>query len=130
MLDTHVLLWALGAPQRLPAALITDLRDPANQVLFSTVNIWEIAIKAGQKRPTFANDAERIAQEACDAGFVDLPVTAQHAAAVQKLPPLHGDPFDRLLIAQALCEPAHLVTADGQMARYTVLLRQFNPSPP
>lgn len=130
LLDTHVLLWVLGAPHRLPAALIADLRDPANEVLFSAVNIWEIAIKAGQGRPTFANDAELIAQEARDAGFVALPVTAQHAAAVQKLPPLHGDPFDRLLIAQALCEPAHLVTTDKQMAHYTVLLRQFNPSPP
>ena len=130
LLDTHVLLWALGAPHRLRATLLADLRDTKNEVLFSAVNIWEVAIKAGQGRPTFANNAELVAQEARDAGFVDLPVTARHAAAVQTLPPLHGDPFDRLLIAQALCEPAHLVTADRQMARYAVLLRQFNPNPP
>ena len=130
LLDTHVLLWALGAPQRLPDSLIADLRDPANEVLFSAVNIWEIAIKASQGRPTFAINAELVATEAREAGFVDLPVSARHAAAVQTLPPLHSDPFDRLLVAQALCEPAHLVTADGQMSRYTVLLRQFNPNPP
>lgn len=130
LLDTHVLLWALGAPHRLPVALVADLCDPANEVLFSAVNIWEIAIKASQGRPTFANDAAFVAREARAAGFVDLPVTAQHAAAVQGLPTLHGDPFDRLLLAQALCEPAHLVTADGQIARYTVPLRPFSPNKP
>jgi len=130
LLDTHVLLWALGAPHRLPAAVATDLSDPANEVLFSAVSIWEIAIKAGQGRASFANDARRVAQEARAVGFVELPVTAQHAAAVQGLPPVHGDPFDRLLLAQALCEPAHLVTADGQIARYAAPLRSFTPNAP
>lgn len=129
LLDTHVLLWALGAPHRLPAALATALCDPENEVLFSAVNIWEIAIKAGQGRPAFVNDAALVAQEARAAGFVDLPVTTQHAAAVQSLPALHGDPFDRLLVAQALCEPLHLVTADRQIARYAVPVRHFSPNP-
>lgn len=130
LLDTHVLLWALGAPQRLPAALAADLCDPANTAYFSAVSIWEIAIKAGLGRPDFVNDAALIASEARAAGFAELPVTARHAAAVQGLPPLHGDPFDRLLIAQALCEPAELVTVDAQLARYAAPLRTFNPNRP
>lgn len=122
LLDTHVLLWALGAPHRLPAALATALCDPENEVLFSAVNIWEIAIKAGQGRPAFVNDAALVAQEARAAGFVDLPVTTQHAAAVQSLPALHGDPFDRLLVAQALTEPLRLLTADAALAAYSDLV--------
>ncbi len=130
LLDTHVLLWVLGAPRRLPKAVRDDLADPDNDVFFSAINIWEIAIKSGQGRARFANDAALIAQEARDAGFVELPVSARHAVAVQDMPALHGDPFDRLLIAQALCEPAFLVTADVQIARYAVPLRQFNPNKP
>ena len=130
LLDTHALLWAVGAPHRLPATVYNDLTNPENEVLFSAVSIWEVAIKASLGRADFIIDAALIAQEACSAGFAELPVTAQHAAAVQALPPLHGDPFDRLLVAQALCEPAHLVTTDGQIARYALPLRMFNANPP
>ena len=86
LLDTHVLLWAVGAPHRLPTAVYNDLTNPENDVLFSAVSIWEVAIKASLGRADFIIDAALIAQEACSAGFAELPVTAQHAAAVQALP--------------------------------------------
>lgn len=118
LLDTHVLLWAVGPAQRLPIDARDALADPENTVLFSAVSIWEVAIKTAIGRADFNNDPARIAQAARDQGFTELPVTARHAAQVLHLPALHADPFDRLLLAQALVEPAWLFTADRQLIRY------------
>lgn len=118
LLDTHVLLWALMAPRRMPPALREALADPAHHVMFSAVNILEIAIKKALGKPGFEFGPQDVLQAARAAQFVELPVSAEHSARVHGLEPLHHDPFDRLLVAQALCEPARLLTADRMIARY------------
>jgi len=123
LLDTHVLLWALMTPERLAAGLQRVLVDPAHEVLFSAASIWEIAIKRGLDRPAFLFEPADIATAARSAPFAELPVHADHAAAVRTLPPLHADPFDRLLMAQTVVEGALLVTADTAILRYPVPVR-------
>ncbi len=118
LLDTHVLLWALMAPDRLPTALRDALADPAHHVMFSAVNIWEISIKKALRKPGFNFYPADVLEAARTADFIELPVSAEHGARVFALEPLHRDPFDRLLIAQALCEPARLLTADRTISRY------------
>lgn len=122
LLDTHLLLWALATPQRLDATTRAALEDAANTVLFSAASLWEIAIKAGLGRVDFAFDPQQILQAALETGFTELPVRAQAAIRVGSLPPLHRDPFDRLLIAQALTEPARLYTADPALPAYSELV--------
>lgn len=124
LLDTHVLLWALMAPDRLTPALRAALEDPATQVLFSAASIWEVAIKRALDRPTFLFEPEDITQAAREAPFSELPIVAGHAEQVRRLPSLHTDPFDRMLIAQAVCEGALLVTADDAVARYPAPVRR------
>ncbi len=123
LLDTHLLLWALGDPDKLDAATRDLVEDPANEVLFSAAGIWEIAIKAGLGRADFAVQPEAVARAARDTGFVELPVRAEVAARVSDLPPHHRDPFDRLLVAQAMAEPVLLYTADPLLPPYTDLVR-------
>jgi PIN domain nuclease of toxin-antitoxin system len=127
LLDTHVLLWALMARRRLPKPLLAKLADPNTDVLFSAINIWEIAIKRACGRPAFAFGPDDVLDAALGAGFTELPVKAAHAAHSGDLPPLHADPFDRLLVAQALCEPACLVTADAEIQRYPAPIEFFTP---
>jgi PIN domain nuclease of toxin-antitoxin system len=122
LLDTHVLLWAIGNSPRLGAAARAMLEDVANEVMFSAASIWEIAIKAGLGRSDFAVRPEVIAQEARAAGFTELPVHANAAALVADLPLHHRDPFDRLLVAQAMAEPVRLYTADPSLTRYSELV--------
>jgi PIN domain nuclease of toxin-antitoxin system len=126
LLDTHVLLWVLGAPGRLPLPVRQEIEDPDNEVLFSAASIWEIAIKASQGRADFANDPALIAGEARAVGFEELPVQARHTFALQDMPWHHRDPFDRLLLAQALSEPAWLYTADRQLTRCDGPVRYIN----
>lgn len=122
LLDTHLLLWALAEPERLDAAARGALEDPGNEVLFSAASLWEIAIKAGLGRPDFAFDPRQILRAAMDTGFVELPVHAAAAILVAKLPPHHRDPFDRLLIAQAMSEPVRFYTADPALPSYSELV--------
>ena len=118
LLDTHVLLWLLTEPQRLPSKLLDALADPGHDIMFSAVNIWEVAIKNALGKPNFNFNPGAVLQAARDARLGELPVQAEHAARVSTLELLHRDPFDRLLIAQALCESARLLTADRMIARY------------
>ena len=127
LLDTHILLWALMAPGRLPAPLRDVLTDPVNEVLFSAASIWEVSIKRSLDRPGFDFMPDDVIAGAVAAGFTEAPVTARHAARVLELPRLHTDPFDRLLVAQALCEPARLVTADRAVAAYPALVDFVTP---
>ena len=113
LLDTHLLLWALGAPSKLPAAARKLIND-AN-VYVSAASIWEISIKAALGK--LSADPREVLAALEPAGFLELPVTGAHAARVVNLPPVHRDPFDRLLIAQALIEPMRLVTNDAALAR-------------
>lgn len=120
LLDTHLLLWALGEPAKLPGSARRLLTEA--EVYVSAASIWEISIKAGLGKLT-ADPAEVLAALE-PAGFLSLPVTGEHAARVATLPPIHRDPFDRLLVAQALTEPMRLLTGDPVLARYgeTVLV--------
>ncbi len=118
--DTHVLLWALLRPARLDAACREVLESPEHQVFFSAVNIWEIAIKRALDRPDFDVEPDAVHRAALETGFRELPISAVHAAAVRHLPPHHRDPFDRLLIVQALIEPLRLMTDDPLIDLYPV----------
>ena len=118
LLDTQVLIWALDSPQRLSARVREDLADPSNDVLFSSASIWEIAIKSGQSRKNFKARPALTWQGALEAGFEELPVRSADAVAVLDLPLQHRDPFDRLLLAQAIVCPAWLYTADLQLKAY------------
>jgi PIN domain nuclease of toxin-antitoxin system len=122
LLDTHLLLWALAEPDRLDPATRSALEDPENEVLFSAASIWEIAIKAGLGRADFAFSPQGILRAALDTGFVELPVRGSVAALVSELPPHHRDPFDRLLVAQAMAEPVRLFTADPLLPPYSELV--------
>lgn len=116
LLDTHVFLWVVAATPRLkPAA--RQLIEGADAVYVSAASIWEVAIKV--RLGKLQADPDDLAGAIDRSGFVELPVRAAHAAGVAKLAPHHNDPFDRLLIAQALAEPLRLVTADQALARYT-----------
>lgn len=124
LLDTHILLWALDSPRRLPQDIVAQIASPENTVYFSAANIWEIAIKTALGKIDFPYSPEDIAQAAIDTGFIELPVSAAHAAKVAHLPLHHRDPFDRLLIAQALLMPAQLLTADSALTPYSELVRR------
>lgn len=114
LLDTHVLLWALAAPSKLSANTRKQIEDA--EVYASAASIWEISIKSALGKLD-ADPAEILAAVE-PAGFSMLPITGIHAAKVAKLPPLHKDPFDRMLVAQALCEPMILYTNDEVMGPY------------
>lgn len=123
LLDTHILLWALMEPEKLTREARSSIEDPDNEVLFSAANIWEIAIKSALGRTDFQVDAEEIASAATDSGFTELPVWSSAASGVANLAMHHRDPFDRLLVAQAIAEPAHLYTVDLRLEPYTDLVK-------
>jgi PIN domain nuclease of toxin-antitoxin system len=118
LLDTHVLLWAASTPQRLSAETRALLLDTANQLLFSAASLWEITIKNALDRADFKVDSRRLWRLLQVNGYRELPVTSEHTVAVNDLPPLHKDPFDRILIAQARIEGVVLLTADKLVAQY------------
>lgn len=118
LLDTQLLLWAAGQPERLSAAARRYLTDPRNTLYFSAASLWEIAIKLPLGRDDFRVEPRLLRRGLLDNGYVELPITSQHAVSIDTLPPLHKDPFDRLLLAQAQSEGFVLLTADAQLARY------------
>ena len=119
LLDTQVFVWATIDSPRLSAEGRALLRD-ASEVYVSAASIWEIAIKARLGR--ISAGPARMVEAIEDSGFLELSVTARHAASVERLPLHHNDPFDRLLVAQAIAEPLRLVSADPIVARYTDLV--------
>lgn len=120
LLDTHVAIWALTSPELLSAEVSVLIANPDNSVYVSVASVWEIAIKfslAKTGAPPFSGtDAVGYFR---DAGYLLLDIKADHAAAVERLPSLHSDPFDRLIVAQALSEPLRLVTRDHRVAAYS-----------
>ena len=124
LLDTHISLWALVDSPRLPAEARLLILAPDNEVVVSAASVWEIAIKHGLAKKNMPVSGAEARSWFMRAGYTLLPVTAEHAALVKELPPHHADPFDRILVAQALAEPLRLVTHDPTVARYsdTVLL--------
>jgi PIN domain nuclease of toxin-antitoxin system len=121
LLDTHVALWAITASPRLSKQAREIIAAPENAIYVSAASLWEIAIKHALKRrgagamPISATQAH---EYFIAAGYVTLPITPQHVASVETLPPLHADPFDRMLVAQAASEPLHLMTHDADLAAY------------
>lgn len=118
LLDTQLLLWAAYTPERVPEiarALVADVR---NEVAFSPASVWEVVIKRALDRPDFRVDPRRLRRGLVENGYVELPITSEHALAVDLLPPVHKDPFDRMLVAQALAEGLPFVTADRRLAGY------------
>lgn len=118
LLDTHLLLWAAATPDRLSAEAYRWIEAPEHELLFSAASLWEVVIKSGLGRDDFQVDARLLRRGLLDNGYLELPITGAHAAAVTGLPPLHKDPFDRLLVAQAMTEGITLLTADALVARY------------
>jgi PIN domain nuclease of toxin-antitoxin system len=118
LLDTHVLLWAAGQPDKLSRKARRLLGDPDNALLFSAANLWEIVIKQGLGRNDFRVDVRQLRRGLLDNGYNELAVTSAHAMALDDLPPLHRDPFDRMLLAQARVEGSMLLSADVQILRY------------
>ena len=123
LLDTHLLLWAAASSKRLPSEARELLEDGSNEAYFSAASIWEIAIKSSLRRKDFRIDLAVLLATLPEMGLVELPVTAIHAAGVNRLPLIHRDPFDRLLIAQSLAEPLTLLTNDGILDRYRASVR-------
>lgn len=118
LLDTHLLLWVAGQPERLSLSTRKLLNDAHNHLLFSSASIWEIVIKRNLGRPDFKVDPHVLRRGLHDNGYEELPVNSRHTLMVDKLPLLHKDPFDRILIAQATVEGLTLLTADTALAQY------------
>lgn len=118
LLDTHLLLWAVSEPERLSSKARGLLLDPSNQLLFSAASLWEISIKNSLERADFKVDPRRLWRMLLVNGYRELPVSSEHTVAVNELPPLHKDPFDRILIAQARVEGLLLLTVDKAVAKY------------
>ena len=118
LLDTHILLWVAGEPNRLPEHVRLLVEDPATDVLYSVVSLWEIAIKSGLGRPDFSVDPRLLRRGLLENGYTELPVMGTHAVAVDLLPPIHRDPFDRMLVTQARIEGVTLLTADATLGLY------------
>jgi PIN domain nuclease of toxin-antitoxin system len=123
LLDTHLLLWAAGQQNRLSAAALKLIDDPANELLFSAASVWEVAIKRGLGRSDFQADPRLLRRGLLDNGYGELPILSDHVVAIDSLPPIHKDPFDRLLVAQAMVEGITLLTADSLMAQYRAPVR-------
>lgn len=120
LLDTHIFLWVVTDNSALKTSA-RRLIETADEVYVSAVSIWEIAIKA--RLGKIEADTDLLVDELPRAGFRDLPVSVKHAARIASLPPHHADPFDRLLIAQAITEPLRFLTADRILARYSELVQ-------
>jgi len=125
LLDTHLLLWAAGAPERLGTAARAMIEDPEHQLFFSAASLWEIAIKQVLERTDFRADPALLRRGLLDNGYTELAITGRHAVAVAGLPPLHKDPFDRMLIAQATADGLLLLTSDPAIARYSGPIQKF-----
>lgn len=118
LLDTHLLLWAAQGVEHLPLNAHALMSDPENELLFSVASLWEIVIKNGLGRKDFKVDPRVLRRSLLDNDYHELPILSEHAVAIGTLPPIHKDPFDRILVAQAIVEGITLVTADEQVAKY------------
>lgn len=118
LLDTHLLLWAAGFPERLPEEVRALIEDPENRLFFSAASIWEVTIKNGLGRPDFQIDPHLFRRGLLENGYEELPIISSHTLAISHLPPIHRDPFDRILVAQAEYEGILLLTSDERVAGY------------
>lgn len=123
LLDTHLLLWAAGQPDRLSKTARDLIEAKGSELIFSTASLWEIVIKRGLGREDFKVDARLLRRGLLDNGYTELPIASEHVVAIDTLPPLHKDPFDRVLVAQALVEGIILLTTDEVVACYPAPVR-------
>ena len=123
LVDTHLLLWAAFEPDRLSAEAAKTLQSREIPLLFSLATVWEVAIKTSLGRPDFAVDPGLLHWTLLGEGFVELPINAAHLIRVATLPWVHRDPFDRLLVAQAMEDKLTLLTADATLKRYGRFVR-------
>ena len=124
LLDTHLLIWASIGSDRLSAKARKPIEDPINELYFSAASLWEIAIKNGLGRADFQVDARVLRRALLDNGYQELPITGAHTVAIESLPPIHKDPFDRILVAQATAEGITLLTSDVLVAKYPGPIRK------
>lgn len=121
LLDTHTFIWFDVQSTRLSASAKQLIADPKNRKLLSAASIWEMSIKVGNGRLQLGGDLATVVRDQVSGNGIEiLPVTAEHALAVQSLPPIHRDPFDRMLVAQAIVENAVLISCDPNLAKYPV----------
>jgi PIN domain nuclease of toxin-antitoxin system len=118
LLDTHLLMWAVREPERLSIEARKLLANMENELVFSVVSIWEAAIKSGLGKASFETDPRLLRRRLLDNAYSELSLFSTHAVAIDLLPPIHKDPFDRILVAQARVEGIVLLTADPVVARY------------
>ncbi len=118
LLDTHLVLWAVAMSTRLPAKARELLEDASNDIYCSAASLWEIAIKSALRRADFDVDLRRLRAALPEMAILELPVDGRHIEQLATLPPIHKDPFDRLLVAQAMAEPLVLLTSDAKLAAY------------
>ncbi len=118
LLDTHLILWATVTPARLSSKAKFLLEDQNNLIQFSPASLWEVVIKSALGREDFNVDPHVLRRALIDNDYIELPILSQHTVAIQQLPPLHKDPFDRILIAQATVEGVILLTTDRRVSSY------------
>ena len=124
LLDTHLLLWAAGQPQRLSRSARALINSPENELLFSAASLWEVAIKNKLGRRDFKADVRLLRRGLLDNGYSELPIASDHVVAIGSLPPLHKDPFDQILVAQATVEGITLLTSDSLIGQYPGPIRR------
>jgi PIN domain nuclease of toxin-antitoxin system len=118
LLDSHLLIWTALVTRPLPAEAKRLLSNPKTDLIFSAASLWEITIKAGLGKRDFQIDPRVLRRNLLDSGYEELPLTSEHTSALLNLPPIHGDPFDRILVAQATVEGITLLTVDSTLAKY------------
>ena len=124
LLDTHLLLWIISQSTRLSQPARELISEPNNELVFSTASNWEVAVKYGRGRDDFRTDPRLLRRGLLDNLYRELSITGEHAVAVASLPPLHRDPFDRMLVAQSLVEGIMLLTTDPLVAQYPAPIRR------
>lgn len=118
LLDTHLLLWAAEDARSLSSKARRLIKDPANELIFSAASLLEIAIKSSQGKPDFEVDSRLLRRNLLDNGYFELQISSAHAVALSMLPMIHRDPFDRILVAQAIVEGITFLTVDSILAKY------------
>jgi len=123
LLDTHLLLWSATGSDRLTKSALELLEDERAELLFRAANIWEVAVKASLGRRDFEFNPAVLRRALIENGYVEIPISGVHASPIADLPPIHRDPFGRILIKQAAEEDATLLTVDKTIAKYPGAIR-------
>ena len=123
LLDTHLLIWAASMPERLSSAAFKLMEQPQHQLHFSALSLWEIKLKRGLGQPDFIVDFSLLHRGLIENSYTELVIKSSHSLALDQLPPIHKDPFDRMLVTQAVFEGMLLLTSDSVVAQYPGSIR-------